>query len=122
MVFSLISAIENTNIQELVSKFLTVSQYEMPVSPILLTLCSSIESYLSDAQYETGKTVKNLVKKLNMVFNGKWQNNDSTEQIIQQIKDTRDYYVHGSKNENILSEKELIPVVEEFKKGSENIY
>ena len=106
--------IECKKLQDFLSTSLTVSQYKMPVVPILLTLCSSIESYLSDAHFSDGKPVKNLRNKLNMVFNGNWSDKKSTKPIIDQIKASRDFYVHGTRSKSVLSEIELISVIETF--------
>lgn len=106
--------IECKKLQDFVSKFLTVSQYKMPVVPVLLTLCSSVESYLSDIHFSDGTKVKNLKHKLKIVFNGNCNEKCSTKLIISQIKATRDFYVHGTESQSVLTETELMPVIEKF--------
>ncbi|HCS86145.1 hypothetical protein C9I44_05755 [Lactococcus garvieae] len=111
---------ENKKLQDFISRYLTVSQYKMPITPVLLTLCSGVESYLRGEKFSDGTKVKNFENKLNKVFNGTWEQDDSTKDIIQLIKNNRDYYIHGDKPQKKLTEGELIPTIIEFEKVIRN--
>lgn len=111
---------ENKKLQDFISRYLTVSQYKMPVTPVLLTLCSGVESYLKGETFSKGAEVKNFENKLNKVFNGTWEQDDSTKDIIRLIKNNRDYYIHGDKPKKMLTEGELIPTIIEFEKVIRN--
>lgn len=111
---------ENKKLQDFISRYLTVSQYKMPVTPVLLTLCSGVESYLKGETFSNGTEVKNFENKLNKVFNGTWEQDDSTKDIIRIIKNNRDYYIHGDKPKKMLTEGELIPTIIEFEKVIRN--
>lgn len=111
---------ENKKLQDFISRYLTVSQYKMPVTPVLLTLCSGVESYLKGETFSNGAEVKNFENKLNKVFNGTWEQDDSTKDIIRLIKNNRDYYIHGDKPKKMLTEGELIPTIIEFEKVIRN--
>lgn len=105
---------ENKKLQDFVERFLIVKQYKMPIAPILLTISSGVESYLSDLTYEDGRIVKDFLKKLNVVFHGSIHSNEETENIVKIIKDNRDYYTHSDKQDRRLPEIELIPIVNQF--------
>lgn len=110
----------NKKLQDFIYRYLTVSQYKMPITPVLLTLCSGVESYLRGEKFSDGTKVKNFEHKLNKVFNGTWEKDNSTKDIIQLIKNNRDYYIHGDKPQKMLTEGELIPTIIEFKKVIRN--
>lgn len=111
---------QNEKLQNFISLYLAISQYQIPVIPALLTLSSGVESYLNGSTFSDGKPVKNFSKKLTMIFNGSWEKNEETGSCIETIKDNRDFYVHGVKKEKMLSEIELIPTLLEFQEAIRN--
>ena len=111
---------QKEKLQNFISLYLAISQYQIPVIPAFLTLSSGVESYLNGSTFSNDKPVQNFSKKLNMIFNGSWENNKETLRCIETIKNNRDFYVHGVKKEKMLSEIELVPTLFEFQDAIRN--
>jgi len=105
-------------LQELTTRYLTTQKLNMPIISGFLTLTSGVE------KYSNGKFVEAFEKKLNMLFNSSWKSYPKTKPIIKIIKDNRDYYIHGNKEDKKLTETELVPyyweLVEATKQYIEN--
>ena len=111
---------QKEKLQNFISLYLAISQYQIPVIPAFLTLSSGVESYLNGSKFSNLKPVKDFSNKLNMIFNGSWNTEEETVHCIKTIKDNRDFYVHGDKIEKKLSEIELVPTLFEFQNAIRN--
>lgn len=111
-------------LQELTTRYLTTQKLNMPIISGFLTLTSGVEKYFNGEKYSNGKFVEAFEKKLNMLFNSSWKSYPQTKPIIKIIKDNRDYYIHGNKEDKKLTETELVPyyweLVEATKQYIEN--
>lgn len=110
----IVNFFSSKKLQDFAERFLTVKQYKMPLPPVLLTISSAVESYLSDLKFSDGRQVKNLHQKINVIFNDTLKDKQETIDIVQKIKDSRDFYTHSDKQKKKLTEAELIPIVTAF--------
>ncbi|SYW00391.1 conserved hypothetical protein [Oenococcus oeni] len=117
----------DVKLQNLVSTYLTVNQFQIPVNTQIITLVSGIESYCIDLKYPSNrKPIKKAIEKLQHFF-GLLDNLDELAQhviegrkvdvqlLLQDMIDSRDYIVHGEKAEKARSEIELVPDLMVFK-------
>lgn len=113
------SFFKNQKIQKLVSSFLLISQYKVPVSTAVITLVSSIETFYNEEKYENGKKIRNAKDKLKKFLNLIQSPSDlvrrelgvsdfNIDAMISRIKNSRDYFVHGEKENEFTSETDLI--------------
>lgn len=115
------------DVQNLLSTFLSVDQFSIPVDTQIVTLVSGIESYYRNAKYSNGKPVKDALRKLqrfvelidqpdDVITNGTHGNIVDTKQLLQEMIDARDFVVHGDKADKYTSETELVPDLIAFKR------
>lgn len=113
------SFFKNQKIQKLVSSFLLISQYKVPISTAVITLVSSIETFYNEEKYENGKKIRNAKDKLKKFLNLIQSPSDlvrrelgvsdfNIDAMISRIKNSRDYFVHGEKENEFTSETDLI--------------
>lgn len=113
-------------LQLLVYAYLTIDHFKIPLNTSIITLVSGVESYYNEAKYSNGNLIKDAGEKLkrfiSLLDNPEHilrANYDgqivSVEELLIRLRDSRDYFVHGSKKEKFSSEADLIPDLMMFK-------
>lgn len=113
-------------LQSLVYAYLSIDHFKIPLSTSIITLVSGVESYYNKAKYSNGNLIKDAGEKLkrfiSLLDNPEHilrANYDgqivSVEELLIRLRDSRDYFVHGSKKEKFSSEADLIPNLMMFK-------
>lgn len=119
--------LSDLKIQKFAATFLLVDHFRLPVDIQIVTLVSAVESYYNNAKYvSNGKTIQKAADKLerlgklvedpdDLVSRDNRSNITSSKELFNKMVDSRDYIVHGVKENKYTSESDLVPDLIIFK-------
>lgn len=123
----LINYLGDTRLQQLVNSYLTIVHFKVPVSTSIIALVSGVESYYNNTMVgekkdkklqDAGKKLSRFMKLLDNPkedITSKFGHGEyDIVNILQRLRDARDYFIHGVKAEKFTSEEDLVPDLQIF--------